>query len=141
MTMPRIPGPRSQTGRHAPVPGRARFPEVRECTAPRRAAVSGVSNRDHIAWVANKPMKLTVACGASGLSAAVDGQRGKEQMKNPASLFSSVIFWLIAALQVLRIVFQVHVTAGGVEVPIWASIIPVVFFAALGAWLWAERRG
>jgi len=62
-------------------------------------------------------------------------------MKEPASLFSVIIFWLIALLQGLRIVFQVHVTAGGIEVPIWASILPVVFFAALGAWLWAERRG
>ena len=61
-------------------------------------------------------------------------------MKKPASLFSSVIFWLIALLHVLRMVFQVHVTAGVVEIPIWASIPPVVFFAALGAWLWAERR-
>lgn len=62
-------------------------------------------------------------------------------MKKPASLFSLVIFWLIALLHVLRIVFQVHVAAGGVEIPIWASIPAVVFFAALGAWLWAERRG
>jgi lipopolysaccharide export LptBFGC system permease protein LptF len=62
-------------------------------------------------------------------------------MKKPASLFSLVVFWLIALLQMLRIVFQVHVTAGGVEIPIWASIPPVVLFATLGAWLWAERRG
>ena len=62
-------------------------------------------------------------------------------MQKPASLFSLVIFWLIALLQVLRIVFQVSVTAGGVEIPIWASLFPALFFAALGAWLWAERRG
>ena len=62
-------------------------------------------------------------------------------MKKPASLFSVVIFCLIALLQVLRMVFQVHVTAGDIEVPIWASILPAVSFAALGAWLWAERRG
>jgi len=41
----------------------------------------------------------------------------------------------------LRIVFQVPVAAGGIEVPMGASILPVVFFAALGLWLWAERRG
>ena len=61
-------------------------------------------------------------------------------MQKPGSLFSFVIFWLIALLQVLRIVFKVHVTAGGVEIPIWASLIPAALFAALGAWLWAERR-
>ena len=62
-------------------------------------------------------------------------------MKKPASFFSLVILWLIALLHVLRIVFQVHVTAGGVEIPIWASVFPAVFFAGLGAWLWSERRG
>jgi lipopolysaccharide export LptBFGC system permease protein LptF len=61
-------------------------------------------------------------------------------MKKPASLFSVFILWLVALLQVLRIVFQVHVTAGGVEIPIWASLVPAALFAALGAWLWAERR-
>ena len=61
-------------------------------------------------------------------------------MKKPASLFSVIILWLVALLQVLRIVFKVHVTAGGVEIPIWASLIPAALFAALGAWLWAERR-
>ena len=62
-------------------------------------------------------------------------------MKKPASLFSLIICWLVALLQVLRMVFEVRVTAGGVEIPIWASIFPAVLFAALGAWLWAERRG
>jgi lipopolysaccharide export LptBFGC system permease protein LptF len=62
-------------------------------------------------------------------------------MHKPAALISVVILWLIALLQALRMVFQVRVTAGGVEIPIWASLLPAVFFAALGAWLWAERRG
>jgi hypothetical protein len=62
-------------------------------------------------------------------------------MKKPASLFASVIFWLIALLHLLRIVLEVHVTAGRVEIPIWASIPAGIFSAALGAWLWAERRG
>jgi len=62
-------------------------------------------------------------------------------MKKPASLFSVVIFCLVALLHLLRIVFQVPVAAGGIEVPMGASILPVVFFAALGLWLWAERRG
>ena len=62
-------------------------------------------------------------------------------MKKPASFFSLVVFWLIALLQILRMLFHMHVTAGSVEIPIWASILPAVFFAGLGAWLWAERRG
>jgi lipopolysaccharide export LptBFGC system permease protein LptF len=62
-------------------------------------------------------------------------------MKRPASLFSVFILWLVAVLQVLRMVFRVHVTAGGVEIPLWASLVPAALFAALGVWLWAERRG
>jgi hypothetical protein len=61
-------------------------------------------------------------------------------MKKPASLVSLVVFWLIAFLHVLRIVFQVHITFGGVDIPVWVSILPVILFSVLGAWLWVERR-
>lgn len=62
------------------------------------------------------------------------------EMKNAASLLSSVVFWLIALLHLLRMVFQVRVTAGSVDIPLWASFPAAAFFAALGAWLWTERR-
>ena len=62
-------------------------------------------------------------------------------MKKPASLVAAILFWLIALAQLLRVLLQVEVTAGGVNIPFWISILAFVVLAALGIWLWRERRG
>ena len=46
----------------------------------------------------------------------------------------------IALAQSLRVVFRVEVTAGGVNIPLWVSILAVIVLGALGIWLWRERR-
>jgi lipopolysaccharide export LptBFGC system permease protein LptF len=61
-------------------------------------------------------------------------------MKKPASLVAAILFWLIAVVQLLRVLFRVEVTAGGVNIPLWVSIFAVIVFGALGIWLWRERR-
>jgi hypothetical protein len=61
-------------------------------------------------------------------------------MKKPASLVAAILFWLIALAQLLRVLFQVEVTAGGVVIPLWVSILAVIVLGALGIWLWRERR-
>jgi uncharacterized membrane protein len=60
-------------------------------------------------------------------------------MKKRASSVAAILFWLIALAQLLRILFRVEVTAGGVNIPLWVSIVAVVVFGALGTWLWRER--
>lgn len=62
-------------------------------------------------------------------------------MKRPASLVAALVFWLMALAQLLRILFQVEVTAGGANIPLWISIPAVIVLGTLGAWLWLERRG
>jgi hypothetical protein len=62
-------------------------------------------------------------------------------MKKPASLVAAMLFWLIALAQLLRVLLRVEVTAGGVTIPYWISILAFVVLAALGIWLWRERRG
>jgi len=62
-------------------------------------------------------------------------------MKKQASLVAAILFWLIALAQLLRVLFRVEVTAGGVNIPLWVSILAVIVFGALGIWLWRERRG
>ena len=59
-------------------------------------------------------------------------EKRKGNMQKPASLFSLVLFWLIALLQVLRIVFQVSVTAGGVEIPYLGQPLPGPVLRRLG---------
>jgi hypothetical protein len=61
-------------------------------------------------------------------------------MKKPASLVAAILFWLIAVVQLLRVLFRVEVTAGGVNIPLWVSIFAVIVLGALGIWLWRERR-
>ena len=60
-------------------------------------------------------------------------------MKRPASLVAAFLSWLIALAQLLRVFLQVEVTAGGVNIPLWISIVAFIVFAALGVWLWRER--
>jgi len=61
-------------------------------------------------------------------------------MKKQASLVAAILLWLIALAQLLRVLFRVEVTAGGVNIPLWVSILAVIVLGALGLWLWRERR-
>jgi hypothetical protein len=60
--------------------------------------------------------------------------------KRPASLVAAIFLWLIAMAQLLRVLFRVQVRAGDVSIPLWISILAFIVLAALGAWLWRERR-
>jgi hypothetical protein len=61
-------------------------------------------------------------------------------MNKPASLVAAILFWLIALAQLLRVLWRVEVTAAGVNIPFWISILAFIGLAALGIWLWRERR-
>ena len=52
----------------------------------------------------------------------------------------AIFLWLIALAQLLRVLFRVDVRAGEVSIPLWVSILAFIVLAALGAWLWRERR-
>jgi hypothetical protein len=61
-------------------------------------------------------------------------------MNRPASLVAAILFWLVALAQLLRVLLRVEVTARGVTIPLWVSIVAFIILAALGVWLWRERR-
>ena len=61
-------------------------------------------------------------------------------MKKQASLVAAILLWLIALAQLLRVLFRVEVAAGGVNIPLWVSILAVLVLGALGLWFWRERR-
>ena len=63
------------------------------------------------------------------------------KMKKPASLVAAIVFWWIALAQLLRALFRVEVKAGGVDIPLWLSVLAAIVLAALGTWLWRERQG
>jgi hypothetical protein len=58
----------------------------------------------------------------------------------PAVLVAAIFLSLVAALHLLRLVFGVQVTAGGTEIPLWASVLGVVGPSVLALWLWREQR-
>ncbi|NUM80459.1 hypothetical protein HUU42_06590 [bacterium] len=60
-------------------------------------------------------------------------------MARPASLVASVVLLLIAVGHLLRIVLQVHISAEGIPVPMWPSVVAVVVFGLLSLWLFRER--
>lgn len=57
-----------------------------------------------------------------------------------ASLIATIFIALIAVGHLLRLIFHVEVTAGGIIVPVWMSLIACVFTGALAIMLGLENR-
>ena len=60
-------------------------------------------------------------------------------MKRPASLATSIVLIFLATAQLCRVVFRITIIAEGFEIPIWPSVIAVIFLGALAFWLLRER--
>ena len=58
----------------------------------------------------------------------------------PAVLFAVVFLSLVALLHLLRLLFQVPVTVGSTEIPLWASVLGIIGPGALAAWLCYEQK-
>jgi len=59
----------------------------------------------------------------------------------PAALVAVLCLSVVALLHVLRLIFQVQITVGSTEIPMWASVLAVIGPGALAVWLWKEQRG
>lgn len=59
----------------------------------------------------------------------------------PAALVTVIFLIAVGLIHVVRIVLGVPVTAGEVEVPIWASVVAAIATGALAVWLCLEQRG
>jgi hypothetical protein len=49
---------------------------------------------------------------------------------------ASAVFALVCVAQLLRLVFQIEVVAGGQRIPFWPSAVVFVITASLSLWLW-----
>lgn len=58
----------------------------------------------------------------------------------PAALVTTLFLALISVAHLLRVIFQVPVTAGPLVIPMWASVLACVGPGALAFWLWKEQR-
>jgi hypothetical protein len=59
----------------------------------------------------------------------------------PAALVAVLFLSVVALLHILRLIFQVQITVGSTEIPMWASVLAVIGPGALAGWLWKEQRG
>ena len=58
----------------------------------------------------------------------------------PAALVAVLLLSVVALLHVLRLIFQVQITVGSTEIPMWASVFAVIGPGGLAVWLWKEQR-
>jgi hypothetical protein len=58
----------------------------------------------------------------------------------PFAALAVLVFSLVALLQLLRAFSGWEVTANGISIPIWASVIASLVAAALAFALWRETR-
>jgi hypothetical protein len=58
----------------------------------------------------------------------------------PFTTVAIVVFSLVAALQLLRVILAWEVTVNGVAIPLWASVIATVVAATLALMLFREAR-
>ena len=58
----------------------------------------------------------------------------------PFTAIASVIFALLALLQLVRFLQAWPVSINGMEIPVWASAIACVVAAIFSAMLWRESR-
>ncbi len=59
----------------------------------------------------------------------------------PATLVATLFLSVVAALHLLRLLFQVQFTVASTTIPMWASALGVLGPGALAVWLWREQRG
>lgn len=58
----------------------------------------------------------------------------------PAARVIVLFLGFIVVLHILRLVFQVQVTAGTTTIPVWVSVIGVLLPGGLALWLWREQQ-
>jgi hypothetical protein len=60
--------------------------------------------------------------------------------KKPVTTIVSVLLIIISFAQLLRLIFQIEIIAGGIHIPVWLSIFGCIIPAVLALLLWRESR-
>ena len=58
----------------------------------------------------------------------------------PITTIAIVIFSLMAALHVLRLIFGWEAVIDGLVIPMWASVVGLIIAGGLAVMLWRESR-
>lgn len=55
-------------------------------------------------------------------------------------LLATMLLALVAVAHLLRVVYQLPLIVGSVDIPMWVSVLAVFITGGLAFWLWRERR-
>ena len=58
----------------------------------------------------------------------------------PFTTIATIVFTLVAVLQLVRVLEGWDVAIGGFHVPMWVSIVAAAFAALLAVMVWRENR-
>jgi hypothetical protein len=58
----------------------------------------------------------------------------------PSTTVTVIFLLVISIVHLLRLIFQMKVTAGAAEIPLWMSAAACIATAALAIWLWRENK-
>ncbi|MCJ7728527.1 MAG: hypothetical protein MUO27_01395 [Sedimentisphaerales bacterium] len=58
----------------------------------------------------------------------------------PSTTIAVIFLLLVSIAHLLRLIFQVKVTANAIEIPMWMSVPAFIVTAALAIWLWLENK-
>jgi len=59
----------------------------------------------------------------------------------PATTIAVAFLFFVSIAQFLRFIFQVHIVAGGVTIPVWVSLLASIICACLAVMVWREHKG
>jgi len=58
----------------------------------------------------------------------------------PATTIAAILLMLISAGHLLRLIFQVEITANGIPVPMWPSITGCIIPFVFAIFIWRENK-
>jgi hypothetical protein len=58
----------------------------------------------------------------------------------PATTITVIFLLIVSIMHLLRLVFQVKVSADSFVIPMWMSVPACIVTAALAIWLWLENK-
>jgi hypothetical protein len=70
----------------------------------------------------------------------VDLLKERRMIMKPSIIVTLIFLIFVSIAHLLRLIFQVKVTANSIEIPMWMSIPACIVTAALAIWLWLENK-
>jgi hypothetical protein len=58
----------------------------------------------------------------------------------PSIIVTAIFLLLVSLAHLLRLIFQVKITANTFELPMWASVPAFIVTLVLAIWLWLENK-